>query len=105
MTTTTDTERAQTLATDLFVAAVDFTAAMELAASFAHRLADVEAAHRAALAQAGLEHRGPSPRELAAEVALGALRPLGPHLPMVTAESAAHAREQLLEPPAENVAS
>jgi len=99
MTTTTDTERAQTLATDLFVAAVDFVAAMELAAGFAHRLADVEAAHRAALAQAGEPAPLLSPRALAVEVALHALSPLTPYLRMVTAESAAHARELLLEAP------
>ena len=100
-TTTDDTERARDLGHALHEAAVDLVAALELIAPFAYRLAALEATHRAALAQAGEPAPLFSPRALAVEVALHALSPLTPYLRMVTAESAARARELLLEAPSE----
>ncbi|NLE22080.1 MAG: hypothetical protein GX624_04790 [Actinobacteria bacterium] len=84
-------------AEDIHAAAVDFVAACEALAPLAETLAYAERRHRAALSVAGMRDHRPPAREHAAEVALHALAPLTPHVSLVTAASAEHARRQLLD--------
>jgi len=88
---------AESLAADLRARAATFvTLAAELGAG-AVELADLEAQLRAAQHMAGVYHdRRPQARELAADVAHGALSPLRPFVPFVTAESADRAAEMLV---------
>ena len=92
----TTTGTADSLAADLRARALVFVDLMAAAGAVAAEIADLEARHRAARYQAGDYHyRGPGPRELAADVALGYLGALRPFLPFVTAESADRAAEEL----------
>jgi len=89
--------RADALAADLRARAAVFVDLMAAAAAVAAEIADLEARHRAARHQAGVYHdRRPPARELAADVAHGALSPLRPFVPFVTAESADRAAEMLV---------
>lgn len=58
---------------------------------------NVPSPYAAALSVAGMRDHRPPAREHAAEVALHALAPLTPHVSLVTAASAEHARRQLLD--------
>lgn len=84
-------------AEDIHAAAVDFVAACEALAPLAETLAYAERRHRAALSMAGVSCHRPPAREHAAEIALAALAALRPHVRFVTAASAEHARERLLD--------
>jgi len=77
--------------------APQFVATMREAGRLATLLAALEAEHRAALNIAGQRDPRPGARELAAEVALGFLEPLRPHVPFVTLESACRAAEELTD--------
>jgi len=89
--------RADALAAELRAAAEKFVDLMAAAGAVAAEIADLEARHRAARHQAGVYHdRRPPARELAADVAHGALSPLRPFVPFVTAESADRAAEMLV---------
>ena len=88
--------RADALAAELRAAAEKFVDLMAAAGAVAAEIADLEARHRAAQHQSGVYHdRGPGPRALAADVALGLLSALRPHVPFVSAESAVGAAAEL----------
>ena len=87
---------AESLAAALRARALVFVDLLAEAGAVAAELADLEGRLRAAQHQLGIYHdQRPPARELAAEVAHGYLSPLRPHVPLVTAESAARAAEAL----------
>ena len=88
---------ADALAAELRERAAVFVDLMAAAGAVAAEIADLEARRRAALNIAGQRDPRPGARELAAEVALGFLEPLRPHVPFVTLESACRAAEELTD--------
>lgn len=86
-------------AEDLYAAATEFIAAVEVLAPLAGTLAYAERRHRAACSVAGIACHHPPAREHAADLALGALSALTPYVRPVTKASAEYAREQLIEYP------
>jgi len=79
----------------------DFDATAHDLGRCADELAVVEAELMAASVAAGRPPLRPAARELAAEVALGRLAALRPHLPFTTRAAADRAAEQLSTPAAE----
>ena len=88
-------DRAESLAADLRDRALVFVDLMAEAGAVAAELADLEAQRRAALNLAGQRDPRPPATSLAADVALGYLGALRPHIPFVTVESAERAAEEL----------
>ena len=88
--TTTDV-----IADELRAVAAELTIVLCHAGDLAAELADLEARRRCALNAAGERDPRPDARALAADVALGYLSALRPHLAFVTRESADRAAEEL----------
>lgn len=77
----------------------NFAAAMQRVGDHAQLIALLEGELSALECQAGWHRAGPSSRELAATVALGALAPLRTHLPFVSEDAAKQARAALTVAP------
>ncbi len=90
-------ERIERLRLELHDAAAAFVLRIREAAPAADNLARIEAELAAATNIAGLHDGRPPARELAAEVVVGLLHGLSPHLrPLTTPESGRRAAEELL---------
>jgi len=90
--------RADTLGRQLREQAAVYVAMVKEVGAVAAELADLEAQRRAALNLAGQRDPRPPATSLAADVALGYLGALRPHIPFVTIESAERAAEELTGP-------
>jgi hypothetical protein len=86
------------LAADLAAAGARFVAAVAALTPLAEELAHVDAELRAAEGRAGQRRPGRGACELAAEIVLGGLAALRPHLPFVTTASADAASVLLCQP-------